>query len=67
MSKRVRKRQRSIERTQKSIAVGCVSSSCHQMSVQVGVGPQVNKFEQVSSGGHRTSLAREVGAGGFRV
>ena len=27
----------------------------------VGIGPQVNKFEQVSSDDHQMSLAREVG------
>ena len=39
------------------------------MSVPVGVGPQVNKFEQVSSDGHKMSLAgrgdRTRGGGGL--
>ena len=52
---------------QESIPVGCVPPACadcnafksHQISVMgwEGGGPQVNKFEQVSSGGLQMSLA----------
>ena len=37
----------------------CFSFSCHnQMSRQGRVGPQINKFEQVSSDHHQMSIAR---------
>ena len=52
---------------QESIPVGWVIPACadrncfnsHQMTVAGG--PQVNKFEQVSSGGHQMSLAGNLG------
>ena len=56
---------------QENIPVGCVLHACqpymlggHQISVLVGgMGPQVNKCEQVSSDKHQMSLVGEPGCG----